>query len=1438
MFSKIYDIERFWCPTDGTIGLDEWGFLQDPHTYDEWMGQPDSVPFEYIEDVPVLIMLGEPGTGKSEWFESARTKLGESIQLRGHRALWINLGLYERATEVVDAVFRDAEFVQWTQGDYRLHLFLDSFDECHFRVEVLPKRLVAELEKQPLERLCLRILCRTSEWPLSFEGGLKRLWGDRLGVAFASGQRGTLDQAAILEPGDQPVQIFELALLRRDDVVQIVRGEGIEPEPFLEEIQKRELVPFAFRPQSLAFLVKYYRASGRFPSDQVELYREGCRELCKETDPDRTDARLTGKFQTDDLFVVAQRLAALTVFCNRHSISRYDSTADELRSGEIALRDVCHGFETVAGRQVDVREDIIRETLNTGLYSGRPEGRMGWAHQSYAEILAAEYLCGNNLPVDQIMALIRNPHVPGGKIPPQLSETAAWLALMNQDIRDRLMAVDPEILLTKMRHADAVALPEGFREQLVGTLLKLLDEGELLDHRISRSLSLRNLWHPKLAEQLLPYITDRTKSFPVRRVAIGIAEENEVRQLQEAICGVTLDAADDYLVRIPAAHALVRIADDDAKLRMKPLALEEREDDPDDELKGCALKALWPHLLQAEELFGNITAPKNIDLFGTYKIFLWRDLGEGMNTSHLPCALRWAQQQPRDYGQPFSFKDLIDSIMDLAFNYLGDPIILEEFAKAALHRLQEYEEIIPCGTKDRHEGILFSDDNRRRCLFEAMIRVAAESGASSRSNAADLSSVLLQDDVSWLLDLFQRTTSRAQQEIISFLIARFFDPSDSAIFERIDALSRKYPMLAEVLRPHVEPIVLGSKEASAIRERFEREQARLSARAPEPTSPKWSEGDVLRCLAEIEQGHHSKFALLSWRIVDSQRGSSPFDSLPLDLTKLNFWRACSDDTRERLGLAAMAYIMNCDPEAKEWIETKKIYWTAWAGCIALTLILRVNLNSLKGISPTIWNKWAPAILACSSGRQDIDSQALIAEMYACAPDTLISHVGRQISFENSTSGQVFIVDVLKKCWDQAISQAILRELTERTLTVASVDSLLTALTSHDPETAVSFAKSSLKIPLPARGRKRIAALVSAKVLMVELPEVGWSMIWPAIASARLFGHQLMSLLTHGAHSELDHTFLQFPPDTLATLYVWLAREYPMPVEEKKRRLLRSPTMRDMGECVLRHLQDRGTLESIRALQDLCVKLPEQAGRLRWVLESAKDRTLAMSWTPWQPEDILGVVQDHQKRLVRSGDQLLQVVIESLARFRQTLHGELPAIRELWDHQVRRLSGRNRETDSWIPVAERSLADRIARHLRDDLKTRGIVIGREVQIRPGQLTDIHVDAITKTTCPDRIDLIKVIIEVKGCWNDGVERDMEGQLLNRYMAENKCSHGLYLVGWFYCDSWDQEDYRSRKPRKEFADMPIERAEETFNGQASNLSCKSGKHVRAFVLDARLR
>lgn len=65
----IYPWRRFWAPREGSIALEDGGFLTDPEGKYGRSLNPDVISLEALEEVPCLVLLGEPGIGKSTVIE-------------------------------------------------------------------------------------------------------------------------------------------------------------------------------------------------------------------------------------------------------------------------------------------------------------------------------------------------------------------------------------------------------------------------------------------------------------------------------------------------------------------------------------------------------------------------------------------------------------------------------------------------------------------------------------------------------------------------------------------------------------------------------------------------------------------------------------------------------------------------------------------------------------------------------------------------------------------------------------------------------------------------------------------------------------------------------------------------------------------------------------------------------------------------------------------------------------------------------------------------------------------------------------------------------------------------------------------------------------------------------------------------------------------------
>jgi len=296
MAGPIYSWKRFWCPRESSINLSDGGYLYDPDSEYGHIINSEVIPFESIANIRCLILLGEPGIGKSFAMDSIRKDIDTKVETEGNQTLWLDLRSYSSEERLIDDLFKNTKFVAWSTSQFQLHLFLDSLDECLLQIKELAALFVEEFKKYPTERLYLRIACRTAEWPKNLEQGLKQQWGD------------------------DATKAYELTPLRKKDVVEAAKVNGLATDTFLEEIDKKEVVPLAIKPVTLTFLMNLYSKNKQFPKTQAELYYEGCRLLCEETSESRRGSQLTGNFNADLRLAVASRIAAITIFTNRYAI--------------------------------------------------------------------------------------------------------------------------------------------------------------------------------------------------------------------------------------------------------------------------------------------------------------------------------------------------------------------------------------------------------------------------------------------------------------------------------------------------------------------------------------------------------------------------------------------------------------------------------------------------------------------------------------------------------------------------------------------------------------------------------------------------------------------------------------------------------------------------------------------------------------------------------------------------------------------------------------------------------------------------------------------------------------------------------------------------------------------------------------------------------------
>ena len=1395
-----YPWKRFWCPRDGKMNLSDGGFLYDPESKYADFIQPDVVPFEKIAHIPCLALLGEPGIGKSTVMEGLKASTDEHI-------LSINLNEYGDESRLIRDLFGCEKYITWKNSSHILHLFLDSLDECRIRIPQVATILVNHISKisNHLGRLRMRIACRTADWPNTLEMSLPHLWGDD---SFGA---------------------YELCPLLKKDIEVAAQIEGADVGKFMSELNRTETVPLAIKPVTLNFLLRVFRKNGELPNTRIELYEEGCKLLCEELNPTRQDLRRvggTGTLSAQERLDIASRIAAISMFCGKPTIYTgvyfVSESTDQVKISELTGRD-----NISKSNNQEFSENNIRETLGTGLFSSRGAYLMGFAHQTYGEFLASRYLRLHNMSANRILSLLRHSGDPDGHIVPQLYETGAWISSRDAAVFDAIANKEPKVLL----RCDEGSLSPEQRVKLVDSFLQALHEGRtsIRDWDIRRHY--KKLSHPGLAKQLRPWIIYAERHINARDAAIDITEDCKTRDLQSDLADLILNDNELERLRSNAAHALATVGDNKTRIRLRPLALGQAGEDSHDQLKGNSLRAVWPDLITADELFDNLTLPKQENFHGAYMHFVEYELCKHLNISDLPRALKWLEINAAQRRLGFAFNALADDIMIAAWRHMDNQDVLRAMANTAIELLKHHHDLVQEEDKRSEYSTQFDDADKRRKLSKAMIEEDIDIHITHcLVSAGNWPHLMCDDDFDWCIQELLSSISEPTEPNWTALVWTLFmwaEPCGRMLDLFIDARA-KSPFLRKESTSFFTPVVMNSDQAQKMIDQYEQTQKWQQKKEPELLE--WLPRDrIQHYLSLFEKGRNDAWWILLREMTledTSERYKNVFHP---DITELPGWRNSDTKTRQRILDAAESYLKNKNEFNAGRLQNGSADEKDAAGYKAFLLLIKERPVMLKSLPCDVWDYWIPLFFGPfgSNGNKD-NQKRLISIAYVNVPSAIMEHLAHLIRHQiDKEDKYLTVLELVEDIWDQRISDTVYGLLEEAQIKPVCWARMLTLLMKRGDIRAYETAKSKLTLPLSHAELERQQALQGALVLIRSTEDAAWSLIWPLIQQETDFGCELMKEFAYGLHHDPSQFVSKLSEDSVADLFIWLVRQFPYEKDPQYSGAY-SPTKddaaRELRNRLINVLEKASTPASCQALQHIAYALPG----LDWiksVLVEARQNTLRSTWRPLKPEDFLQFVFEPWSGLVLNASELQEVLVYALQALETTLQGETPAAPDLWD--------------GLRPKDENHFSDWIKRNLQSELRKRGIIVAREVEIRrgegsgTGEETDIHVTAVIPGLTEGSYEQVRVIIEAKGCWNQKLKTSMKDQLVDRYLKDNECYHGIYLVGWYICDQWDKDDRRKTKTPK----WSLQEARQFFEKQADNLSA-SGNNIRAVVINTSLR
>lgn len=642
------------------------------------------------------------------------------------------------------------------------------------------------------------------------------------------------------------------------------------------------------------------------------------------------------------------------------------------------------------------------------------------------------------------------------------------------------------------------------------------------------------------------------------------------------------------------------------------------------------------------------------------------------------------------------------------------------------------------------------------------------------------------------------------------------------------ALREKHEYVRRAFAVWFDAIELSSSTAINLKKIWDLDKEDPPNRRPKKRSRRALRKITLNLLENCEADQSKSF----WKVCRSLENSATGHQWSLQftsvVTNLPVWKLLSNGEKERIVAAASEYLKNWKPQTIEWLhKTGTIFFPDMAAYRALRLLLRDKKLS-QAVPHSHWADLATVVTGLNFGgvseEEQLYQKKLIKSFYKRVPEVVLEVFRIRCLIE--TSEYCFEIRKLEKIWDPQVERFLIDLLKSHDFGPQAYAGIVDWMLKRQSIEAVNLATENTRTRKSER-QKQIA-IQSAASLWAKNASAAWNILSSEFETDREFFRSVVQIVAN-KHDNVKASMAKLSVDQLANLFRLFVAEFPKREdrdEEDNRYGRPIDHIDDLRRQVLDLLISNGTFQAATTLNRLANELP-QLEYLKWVTRTSKNIARQQTWVPLTTANFYSFIESSVSRLVRSEDELQQLLLESFGRLEDKLQGNNPRIRDIWD----------KVNNTWRPIDEEAISDYLKHHLDDDLPGRGLFSSRETQIRrklavkKGEDLDLLVTAAIDSPTGE-IEFVTCIIEVKGCWNRELKTAMEGQLVNRYLKTHLGTHGIYLVAWFLCDAWDNDHYQ----KKDCPNWSIKEARNFFIDQAKAQSNET-INITSFVLDTRL-
>ena len=464
---KPVPLVRRFCPVPGSDAD------SDEYEVRAFLGYSDCKTWEELDKEYCSVILAEAGAGKTlEMRARAR-----HLEQQGVPAFFIRIEDIDDAFENAFEIGSAESFVEWLDSQDEAWFYLDSVDEARLdnptTFEQAIRRFSAKISPALL-RAHVCISSRPHAW---------RAKSDREVVQRQLPFR--KPQAELRSEDPHPVELTEdprdalevlvLQPLAEDDIrLFACHRSAHDIDGLIRQLEQADLMPLAGRPFDLEEILHKWKTRGAL-GGRTEILHHSIERRLGELDPNRAERQ---RLNPDMARSGARALAAAVVLTGEASIRVPDG--GPARTGIDAQAVLA-----------DWQPREVQDLLAKAVFDDVIYGAVRFRNRDVRELLAAEWfaeLLKKGHSRDAIETLFFREQYGAKFLSPRLSVVLPWLILDDHEIRTRVLAVHPEIVV---RGGDPARLPlqdrKGILADIVDRIASGTDDGTARDnHAIAR----------------------------------------------------------------------------------------------------------------------------------------------------------------------------------------------------------------------------------------------------------------------------------------------------------------------------------------------------------------------------------------------------------------------------------------------------------------------------------------------------------------------------------------------------------------------------------------------------------------------------------------------------------------------------------------------------------------------------------------------------------------------------------------------------------------------------------------------------------------------------------------------------------------------------------------------------------------------------------------